>query len=399
MANRAHHAEIGGKKPGSMPSDASCLEEEGVIISPTYLMRRGVPQWEQIENILTTAKYPTRSLQENMADLNGALAALILGANAIQNLCDKFGSRHVPLYMKLLRHHASELMKRTIKGLSGKYKAVESLDDGALLKVTIIKERKKLRIDFTGSAPVHPGNLNATKAIVQSVVLYVLRLLVNTPVPLNEGLFQDIKLIIPPGILNPPFSNDNTKSPAVVGGNTEISQRLTDTLLKAFKLAACSQGTMNNFLFGNEKFGYYETICGGVGAGPGFNGADAVHQHMTNTRITDPEILEFRYPVRIEKFEIRKDSGGQGKWNGGNGVVRQFYFKERLEVNILSQHRVSSPFGMMGGEDGMKGEQFIIHSNKQKEKLKGVDGIQVQSGDRLIIKTPGGGGWGRKPVK
>jgi len=399
VANRAHHAEIGGRKPGSMPADASCLEEEGVVISPTYLVKRGIPQWEIIENILTTAPYPTRSLQENLADLNGALAALMLGADATKNLCDKFGVEALQFYMQLLRQHAAELMRDKIKNLSGLYKAEEFLDDGAKLKVAIIKEKKHLRIDFKGSAPVHAGNLNATKAIVHSVVLYVLRLLVNEPLPLNEGLLQPVKLIIPSGMLNPKFSIDNKKSPAVVGGNTEISQRLTDTLLKAFKLAACSQGTMNNFLFGNEKFGYYETICGGVGAGPGFHGAHAVHQHMTNTRITDPEILEYRYPVRLEKFEIRKGSGGDGKWNGGDGIVRQFYFKETLDVNILSQHRVVAPFGMNGGQPGKTGEQFIIHADKRKEKLKGIDGVQVQRGDRMLIKTPGGGGWGKKEIK
>jgi 5-oxoprolinase (ATP-hydrolysing) len=297
-------------------------------------------------------------------------------------------------YMGMLRQHASSLMNEKIRRIGKNYQAEEILDDGSKLKVKLTKKGKGLHIDFKGSAPMHKGNLNATPAIVNSVVLYVLRLLVDQPIPLNEGLLQNISIDIPTSILNPVFHNDHKLSPAVVGGNTEISQRLTDALLKALKLSACSQGTMNNFLFGNDKFGYYETICGGVGAGPGFNGADAVHQHMTNTRITDPEILEFRYGIRLEKFEIRKGSGGTGKWRGGDGAVREFYFKEPFQVSILSQHRKVNPYGINGGDPGKKGEQFLIRDNKTR-KLKGTDGIAVFAGDVIVIKTPGGGGWGK----
>ena len=396
VANRAHHAEIGGKKPGSMPADATCLEEEGVVIAPQYLVKGGVPQWEKIESLFSNTPYPTRSLQENLADLNGALASLVLGAEALKTYCKQFGLATVHRYMQLLKQHAAMLMRQKIKTFgNGTFKAKELLDSGAPLQVSIFKKGKTLHFDFTGSANVQPGNLNATVAIVNSVVLYVLRLWVDEPVPLNEGLLKDVKLILPPGLLHPKFSEDNKKSPAVVGGNTEISQRLTDTLLKALGLSACSQGTMNNFLFGNERFGYYETICGGVGAGPGFDGADAVHQHMTNTRITDPEILEFRYPVRLEKFEIRRGSGGKGKWKGGDGVVREFYFKEALDINLLTQHRTVQPYGMKLGEPGKTGEQFIIRHQGKREKLQGVDGARIQPGDRLTIKTPGGGGWGK----
>jgi len=395
VANRAHHAEIGGKKPGSMPVDARSLAEEGVVISPTYLIRRGAPQWKKIENLLKSPPFPTRSLKENLADINGALASVKLGAEATQQLFAKFGADEVLGQMRLLRRYAADLTMKKLRTLSGVYEAQEFLDNGAALKVRLAKNKKKLIIDFGGSAAVQQGNLNATEAIVQSVVLYVMRLLVNKEIPLNEGLLEHISLQIPRGLLNPLFSKEDDKSPAVVGGNTEVSQRLADTLLKALKMAACSQGTMNNLLFGNEQFGYYETICGGVGAGPGFNGADAVHQHMTNTRITDPEILEFRYPVRLERFEIRKGSGGAGKWHGGSGIIRQFYFKAKLDVNILSQHRIVAPYGMHGGQPGKKGEQFLLDSNNKKTKLDGVDGVQVYPGDRLVIMTPGGGGWGR----
>jgi 5-oxoprolinase (ATP-hydrolysing) len=396
VANRAHHAEIGGKKPGSMPADATCLEEEGVVIAPQYLVKGGVPQWEKIESLLSDGPYPTRSLQENLADLNGALASLVLGDETLKTYCAQFGLTTVHRYMALLKQHAAMLMRHKIKNFGNRtFKAKELLDSGSPLQVSIFKKGKTLHFDFTGSAKMQPGNLNATVAIVNSVVLYVLRLWIDEPVPLNEGLLEDVKMILPPGLLQPKFSDDNKKSPAVVGGNTEISQRLTDTLLKALGLSACSQGTMNNFLFGNERFGYYETICGGVGAGPGFDGADAVHQHMTNTRITDPEILEFRYPVRLEKFEVRRGSGGKGKWKGGDGVIREFYFKEALDINLLTQHRTVQPYGMKQGEPGKTGEQFIVRREGKKEKLQGVDGARIEPGDRLTIKTPGGGGWGK----
>ncbi|MEO5975603.1 MAG: hydantoinase B/oxoprolinase family protein [Chryseolinea sp.] len=395
VVNRAHHAEVGGKKPGSMPADATTLEEEGVVISPTYLIRRGFDQWNKIDALLTGAVYPTRARDENLADLNAGLAALNLGEQSFTTMCEKFGHDEVTLYMRKLRSHATRLMKNKIQTLRKSYQALERLDDGTTIKVHIAKNQNNLTIDFNGSSGMHPGNLNATTAIVNSVVLYVLRLLLNESVPLNEGLLQPIKLVIPKGFLNPSFNADNKQSPAVVGGNTEVSQRITDTLLKAFGLSACSQGTMNNFLFGNEFFGYYETICGGTGAGPGFHGADAVHQHMTNTRITDPEILESRYPLILQRFEIRSGTGGKGKWNGGNGIIRELRFLQTLEVNILSQHRVISPYGMKGGSSGKVGEQYLIRG-KKKIPLKGIDGIRVMPDDILVIKTPGGGGWGRK---
>jgi 5-oxoprolinase (ATP-hydrolysing) len=403
VANRAHHAEIGGKKPGSMPADATRLEEEGVIIAPTYLVKKNIPQWDEVTYIFTHAKYPTRSLQENLADLNGALASVNLGEQGLQQLCEKYDAQEVTAYMGKLKKYASTLLTTQLKSFTKKkISAEEFLDDGSKLKVTISilakgARNSKLIIDFTGSAKIHHGNLNATKAIVQSVVLYVLRLWVNKPIAMNEGLMEKVKLILPTGLLDP-FSNRKVNQidlPAVVGGNTEVSQRLTDTLLKAFGLVACSQGTMNNFLFGNNRFGYYETIGGGTGAGDGFAGADAVHSHMTNTRITDPEILELRYPVRLEKFEIRKNSGGKGKWKGGDGIVREIVFKEEMEINILSQHRKEKPYGMKGGQASKSGEQILVNSSGKKMKLKGMDSATIEKGDKIIIKTPGGGGWGK----
>ena len=394
VANRAHHSEIGGKKPGSMPADASTLEEEGVIIAPMYLVKRGQPNWPHVRRLLSEAIYPTRALEENLADLNGGLAAVNLGEKGLQELCRLYGDKEVAHQMQALRKYAAALLRQKIRSLKKKsFHAIEWLDDGSVLRVKITQRHDRLKIDFTGSAKVHPGNLNATRAIVQSVVLYSLRLLVDRPLPMNEGLMEPISLVLPLGLLNPDFTKG--KFPAVVGGNTEVSQRLTDTILKAFGLAACSQGTMNNFLFGNDTFGYYETICGGTGAGQGFNGADAVHQHMTNTRITDPELIEFRYPVRLERFEIRKGSGGKGKWKGGDGIEREVFFKEALEINLLTQHRKEKPYGQNGGAPGKTGQQMIIRSNGKKDILKGMVSQYVKKGDRLILKTPGGGGWGK----
>jgi len=393
VANRAHHAEIGGMKPGSMPANATTLEEEGVIIKPSYLVKRGKARWNEIKTIFITAKYPTRLIEENMADLNGALASVNFGEKLLQELCKAHSPIEVVFYMKALRIYAKELLTEKLKALpSSSFAALEKLDDGSVLSAKMAVNKGKLQIDFTGSAGVHPRNLNATKAIVQSVILYVLRVIVNKPIPMNEGMIECVDIILPQGLLNPNFRDH---LPAVVGGNTEVSQRLTDTLLKAFDIVACSQGTMNNFLFGNKKFGYYETICGGTGAGHGFHGASAVHQHMTNTRITDPELMELRYPVRLDRFEIRKGSGGKGRWNGGDGIIREFLFKEALEINLLSQHRIEKPYGCKGANAGKTGEQFIIRKNGHHKSIKGMDSIDVANGDRLIIKTPGGGGWGK----
>lgn len=397
VANRAHHAEIGGKTPGSMPADARNLVEEGVVIAPTLLVKQGQPRWEHVKSIFTTGSFPTRLLEENLADLNGALAAINYGEQGLLHLCDQFGVDEVTKYMVELREYAATLLKERLTELPARdFKAVERLDDGSRLQVKITHQKSKLSFDFTGTSPVHPGNLNATQAIVHSVILYVLRVLVNKPIPMNEGLMQALVINLPTCMLNPRF--DGPSPPAVVGGNTEVSQRLTDTLIKALGLAACSQGTMNNFLFGNDRFGYYETICGGTGAGPGFNGTDAVHHHMTNTRITDPEIMEHRYPVRVERFEIRKNSGGNGKWRGGCGVVRELSFTQPVEVTLLTQHRKEKPFGLKGGETGDAGQQFTIRASGKRLSLKGQDARKLHAGDRIVIKTPGGGGYG-KPGK
>jgi 5-oxoprolinase (ATP-hydrolysing) len=286
-------------------------------------------------------------------------------------------------------------MRAALGGLEkGRYEALERLDDGSPLQVRIDVADGSAKIDFGGTAATHPGNLNATPAVVRSVVLYALRLLIAEPLPLNEGLLEPVELIVPRGMLNPEFGDDPFTAPAVVGGNVETSQRLVDTLVKALGIAACSQGTMNNLLFGDRRRSYYETVCGGTGAGPGFAGEDAVHSHMTNTAITDPEILELRYPVRLERFAVRRGSGGAGRHRGGDGVVRELTFLEPVALSILSQHRREGPFGAAGGEAGKPGRQRLVRASGETVELGAIDGCDASSGDRLILETPGGGGWG-----
>ncbi|HNP17581.1 MAG TPA: hydantoinase B/oxoprolinase family protein [Fulvivirga sp.] len=393
VANRAHHAEIGGKTPGSMPTDATNLYEEGIVIYPQLLIDGGKEKFNAIKSILMGGPYPTRSINENLADLRGAIASINSGIQNVLQMCEEFGKDAIVNNMQLLMDHSDQLLLQKLCNMEkGEFSASEQLDDGSLLHVAIDIKTNGLTFDFSGSSPVHPFNLNATEAIVNSVILYVLRLLVDENIPLNEGLMKHVNIILPTGLLKPDFNIDNP--PAVVGGNTEVSQRLTDTLLKCFGMAACSQGTMNNLLFGNNKFGYYETICGGTGAGNTFNGHDAIHQHMTNTRITDPEIIELRYPVRLNRFEIRNGSGGSGKYYGGNGVIREFTFLETLTLTLLTQHRKIAPYGLNGGSNGQPGLQYLLRKSSKKEDLEGIVQTQVFKGDQLIIETPGGGGYG-----
>lgn len=397
VINRAHHAEIGGRTPGSMPPDATSLAEEGVVILPTYLVKNGEMQWHTMKQLFTQGPYPTRALIENIADINAALASLRSGESALQNLVAQHGLTKVHLYMKLLKNSAFEALQEVLSPFRNQlFTATESLDDGHEIHVSINCSPTDLVFDFKGSSAHHPNNLNANISIIYSAILYVLRLLVNQNIPLNEGLMQGVKVILPEdSFLHPVFSDDATQCPAVVGGNTEVSQRLVDTLLKAFGLAACSQGTMNNFLFGSTGFGYYETICGGTGASEGTNGRSAVHQHMTNTRITDPEELERRYPVRLREFSVREHSGGQGQWQGGDGVVRHIEFLAPLRVTLITQHRVVPPYGLQGGENGQTGRQTLTRTNGSTETLSGICCLPVDAGDSLRIETPGGGGYGK----
>jgi 5-oxoprolinase (ATP-hydrolysing) len=425
VASRAHHAEIGGMRPGSMPPGARCLAEEGVVIPPTYLARRGEARWPELRRLLASGPYPTRAIEENLADLRAAAAANHRGAEALRALA-RAAARQMPpgpggvdsastagagpgasagravagrqvvaFYMEALKRRAEERLHAALARLPpGRREATERLDDGSPIAVRIDIGPQGARLDFAGTAPVHPGNLNAPPAVVRSAVLYVLRLLVSEPLPLNEGLLRPIEIRVPPGLLDPPFPDDPWQAPAVVGGNVETSQRLVDTLLKALGLAACSQGTMNNVLFGNDRFGFYETVCGGAGAGPGFAGASGVHTHMTNTRITDPELLEHRYPVRLERFALRPGSGGRGRHPGGDGVVRELTFLAPMSLSLLTQHRVERPYGAAGGEPAQPGRQQLVRAGGDVLELPSIAACEVAPGDRLVLETPGGGGWG-----
>lgn len=397
VINRAHHAEIGGKRPGSMPPDARNLAEEGVVMPPMYLVKHGEARWSELEDLLRHATYPTRALEENLADINAALASLRSGEAALQQMVRTHGLAKVHYYMQLLKQTSQTALSDALSNFNHKtYTATEKLDDGHAIQVRISIANDEIDFDFTGTSAVHPGNLNANISIVFSAIIYVLRLLCGKDIPLNEGLMQKVSINLPTSFLNPDFSDDDMQNPAVVGGNTEVSQRLVDTLLKALNLGACSQGTMNNFLFGSDKFGYYETICGGTGAGDGWHGRSAVHQHMTNTRITDAEEMELRYPVRLHQFAIRENSGGAGKWRGGDGVIRELEFLDNLSITILSQHRQEAPYGLAGGAAGETGKQILYRKNGKMEPLKGVDTKEVDPGDRVVIETPGGGGFGKE---
>ena len=393
VANRAHHAEIGGMTPGSMPATATCLAEEGVVLEPQFLVRAGESCFESVARQLTGAPYPTRNLADNLADLHAQLAANQLGVERLRELAGEDSSPLRAALGEILAHSAAVLRAFLPGGLRAGA-AEQFLDDGSRLCVRIEPRGDRLSLDFSGSAPVHARNLNATRAIVNSVVLYCLRLWLREDLPLNEGLLEPVDWVLPEGtLLNPVFTGDASRDPAVVGGNVEVSQRLVDTLLLAFDLQACSQGTMNNLLFGDGRFGYYETVAGGTGAGPEGDGTDGVHSHMTNTAITDPEILEQRYPVRLWRFALRRGSGGAGRHRGGDGVVREFEFLAPLTVSLLTQHRASGPYGLAGGADGKPGRQVLLREGVESE-LPGCVSFEARAGDRLRLETPGGGGWG-----
>ena len=395
VANRAHHAELGGRTPGSMPVHASRLIEEGVVIAPLKLSVTAPQDWNRLRRLLTAAPYPSRAVDENLADLRAQVAANRRGIKSLVELIRQHGVDQFIEQLREIKTHAAEKLAAALRRQPDfSRQAQECLDDGTLIKVRLTKHRDQLRVDFSGSGGQHPGNLNATPAIVQACVLYVVRLLINEPIPLNEGLLRPLSLILPSGFLNPVFDDDPSRCPAVVGGNTEVSQRIVDTLLKALELSACSQGTMNNVLFGNDRFGYYETIGGGAGGTVTRDGASGVHTHMTNTRMTDAEILEFRYPIEIEQFALRHGSGGNGARRGGEGLIRRYRFVAPMTVSILTQHREVQPYGVLGGEPGQSGRQALIRQSGETIILKAIDQFDAAIGDRLTIETPGGGGWG-----
>ena len=394
VASRAHHAEIGGRTPGSMPPNATSLAEEGVLIRNFALLKSGKNHESMLRRLLSTGPYPSRCVEENLADITAQQAAGVYGARALMELSQRYSQKLIDFYMGQILILAGDSMQRWIQTLPDKPMSFEDcLDDGSRIAATLQRHANRLEVRFETS-PVHPNGFNATPAIVTAATLYVLRCVSGSDLPLCDGVLRDVTIDIPEGMLAPPHDSDPAKCPAVVAGNVETSQRIVDVLLGALNAAAASQGTMNNLLIGDSSFGYYETIGGGSGATVDQPGADAVHTHMTNTRITDPEILESRLPIRLRRFAIRQQSGGSGKHRGGNGMIREFEFLKPLVISLLTGRRNVGPYGMLGGQAGKPGTNLLVSG--QDTKVLGANvSLTVVAGDRLIIETPGGGGWGK----
>ncbi len=391
VGSRGHHADIGGRTPGSSPPDSSRIEEEGIVIDNWLLVQQGRFREESTRKLLLSGPYPCRNVEQNLADLTAQIAANETGVKELRRMVGHFGLPTVQAYMRHVQDNAETSVRQVLAVLrDGSFSY--PMDDGSHIRVRIAvdREAREATIDFTGTSPQHPGNRNAPRAVCRAAVLYVFRTLIDSEIPLNEGCLKPLNIIIPEGsMINPRYPA------AVIAGNTEISQAITDCLYGALGLLASSQGTMNNFLYGNAEHQNYETICGGTGAGPDHDGTSAVHSHMTNTRMTDPEVLELRFPVRVEEFAIRRGSGGRGRFHGGDGVIRRLRFLEPMTATILSSHRVTEPYGLEGGEPGLRGRNALIRTNGRLIELQGNDEAAVQPGDQCIIETPGGGGFGR----
>jgi len=391
VASRGHHADVGGISPGSMSPNATTIEEEGVLFDNFKLVDRGRFREKELTEALTGAKYPARNPVQNINDIKAQIAANEKGVAELRKMVEQFTLPVVEAYMRHVQDNAAESVRRVIDRLHDSSFEYE-MDQGTWIKVkiTVDKEKRKARVDFTGTSPQQPTNFNAPEPVTRAAVLYVFRVMVDDEIPMNAGCLRPIDIVIPKrSMLSPEYPA------AVVAGNVETSQAVTDTLFGALGSLAAAQGTMNNLNFGNKKYQYYETICSGSPAGPGFNGTDAVHTHMTNTRLTDPEVLEFRYPVVLEDFHIRKGSGGRGKWHAGDGIRRTIRFLEQMECTILSGHRRVRPFGLAGGEAGQVGENVVRRNDRSTERLQGCDATVIDAGEAIIIQTPTAGGYER----
>ncbi|BAZ19785.1 hydantoinase B/oxoprolinase [Kalymmatonema gypsitolerans NIES-4073] len=391
VASRGHQADIGGITPGSMPPHSTTIEEEGILFDNFLLVEEGKFQETPVRELLLNHPYPARNPDQNIADFKAQIAANERGVQELRKMVAQYGIETVQAYMQFVQDNAEEAVRKAIDVLrDGSF--IYEMDNKAQIqvKVTIDRENRSATIDFTGTSKQLNSNFNAPKAVTQAAVLYVFRTLVDDNIPLNAGCLKPLEIIIPEGcMLNP------TYPAAVVAGNVETSQIIVDALYGALGVMAASQGTMNNFTFGNERYQYYETICGGSGAGANFDGTDAVQTHMTNSRLTDPEVLETRYPVQVESFCLRPDSGGKGKHCGGNGVIRRIRFLEPMTANILSNHRFVPPFGLNGGEAGLVGRNSIERQDGTQEILEFPATVEMKPGDVFVIETPGGGGFGK----
>ncbi|MFQ5985060.1 MAG: hydantoinase B/oxoprolinase family protein [Alphaproteobacteria bacterium] len=390
VAARGHHADIGGITPGSMPPNSRTVAEEGVLIDDFQLVDRGRFLEEEVHRLLTSGPYPARNPGQNIADLKAQVAACEKGVQELAKMVRHFGLKTVKAYMRHVRDNAEESVRRVLDVLKdGSF--VNPLDDGSVIKVAISidHEARRGRIDFTGTSPQQESNFNAPASVCKAAVLYVFRTLVDDDIPLNDGCLEPLEVAIPERcMLNPRYPA------AVAAGNVETSQIITDTLYGALGVMAAAQGTMNNFTFGNDRWQYYETVCGGSGAGPDFDGTHAVHTHMTNSRLTDPEVLEWRFPVMVERFAIRRGSGGAGCHRGGDGAVRRMRFRARMTAAILSSRRRVPPFGLAGGKPGALGRNWVERADGKRIELSGQDQTMVEPGDVFVIETPGGGGYG-----
>ena len=391
VASRGHHADVGGISPGSMSPNATTIEQEGVYIDNFKLIERGRFREKELYKLLTGAKYPARNPLQNVNDIKAQIAANEMGLRELRKMVRYFTLPVVRAYMRHVQDNAAESVRRVIDRLHDSTFAVET-DQGNKIKVriTVDKDRREATVDFTGTSPQQPSNFNAPEPVTRAAVLYVFRVMVDDDIPMNAGCLRPIRIIIPKkSLLSPEFPA------AVVAGNVETSQEVTNCLFGALDAMAAAQGTMNNLNFGNAEYQYYETICSGSPAGPGFPGTDAVHTHMTNTRLTDPEVLEFRYPVLLEDFHIRKGSGGRGRWNAGDGVRRTIRFLEKMECTILSGHRRVPPFGLADGGDGQVGNNWVQRKDGRMEALQGADATVIDAGEAIIIQTPTAGGYGK----
>jgi 5-oxoprolinase (ATP-hydrolysing) len=390
IASRGHHADIGGIAPGSMTPNATTIEEEGVYIDNFKLIDRGRFRERELNDLLTKAKYPVRNPVQNVNDLKAQVAANEKGVAELRKMIGYFGIDVVTAYMGHVQDNAEESVRRVIDQLSDGEFSYE-IDQGSVIKVriTVDKAKREATVDFTGTSAQRPDNFNAPAPVTRAAVLYVFRVMVDDDIPMNAGCLRPINLIVPEGSMLAP-----RYPAAVVAGNVEVSQEVTNCLFGALGALGSAQGTMNNLTFGNDRYQYYETICSGAPAGPTFDGASGVHTHMTNSRLTDPEILESRFPVLLEEFTIRRGSGGRGRHNAGDGTRRTIRFLDTMECAILSGHRRVRPFGLFGGEPGEAGQNLVRRASGQSEQLGGCASTVLEAGDAVTILTPTGGGFG-----
>jgi 5-oxoprolinase (ATP-hydrolysing) len=391
VASRGHHAEIGGITPGSMPANSREIHEEGVLFDNWLLVENGQFREDETRRLLTETPFGSRNPDTNLADLRAQIAANQKGVDEVGKMIEHFGLDVVQAYMRHVQDNAEEAVRRVIDALDdGEYRY--QMDSGATIAVRVSVDRgnRSATIDFTGTSPQLDTNFNAPSSVVTAAALYVFRTLVADDIPLNDGCLRPLHIVIPDGSMLAP-----TYPAAVVAGNVETSQAITGALLAALRVQAEGAGTMNNVTFGNERHQYYETLGSGSGAGDGFDGASVVQTHMTNSRLTDPEVLEWRFPVLLREFAIRPGSGGAGRWRGGDGAVRRVEFTEPMTVSTLSGHRRVAPYGMAGGSPGGLGRNRVIRTDGNTDQMAGCDSTGVQPGDTLVIETPGGGGYGR----